>query len=322
MANVLASVIVCTHNRAELLEACVASILADTSAVSRELIVVDNRSVDETRTVAERVAAENSSAVSVRYVHERRLGKSYALNRGVREAHGELLLFTDDDALVDDGWADALVAPFAEAGVGAVGGRVLASWPHPPPPWLADGPLGRSVGLPDYGERPRRLEAPELPIGANMALRRAALDAGEPFDPSLGHQGGRSMGHEEVLVLRRIARSSELAYAPDARVVHRVIPERMTRDWIRGSFFRGGIGLGRVERLLDEPWPPVYVRFVRAARVCLGAWRIKRRNDGAATLTAEAAYAECAGYMWAGKHLEMLFGRWPWVTDWMAAHLG
>lgn len=50
-----------------------------------------------------------------------------ALNEGARHAGGELLVLLNDDAVVADGWLDALVASVdAEPGAGAVGSRVLA----------------------------------------------------------------------------------------------------------------------------------------------------------------------------------------------------
>ena len=99
-----ASIIVCTYNRSELLAATLKSILADPSAVDRELLVVDNASTDATA-AAVSAAAATSGGTEVRYLVQPLRGKSNALNLGIREAHGRYLLFTDDDVLVEPGWA-------------------------------------------------------------------------------------------------------------------------------------------------------------------------------------------------------------------------
>jgi hypothetical protein len=155
-----------------------------------------------------------------------------------------------------------------------------------------------------------------------MAVRsEIARKMDPPFDPTLGHRGARTMGHEEVLFLECVRAHSLLVYQPQARVVHRVLPERMALDAVRRSFFRGGFGLARAERLLGEPTLSLPRRLVRAARTCRGAWMTRSRNKNASHVGPQEALAECAGFMWAGKHLEMLFGRFPRLTDWMAEHL-
>jgi cellulose synthase/poly-beta-1,6-N-acetylglucosamine synthase-like glycosyltransferase len=63
-----------------------------------ELIVVDNNSNDETRTVVE--ACSKLAPMPVRYIFESRQGKSYALNTGIEATEFELLAFTDDDVRI------------------------------------------------------------------------------------------------------------------------------------------------------------------------------------------------------------------------------
>jgi glycosyltransferase involved in cell wall biosynthesis len=59
-----------------------------------ELIVVDNASTDHTREVVE---ANHEANMPCRYLREDRRGKAFALNTGITEANGDILLFTDDD---------------------------------------------------------------------------------------------------------------------------------------------------------------------------------------------------------------------------------
>jgi GT2 family glycosyltransferase len=58
-------------------------------------------------------------------VVEHTLGIAAARNRGVRESSGEIILFTDDDCVVDPHWVGSLVKPFyRDPHIGAVGGEI------------------------------------------------------------------------------------------------------------------------------------------------------------------------------------------------------
>ena len=108
------SVIVCTKDRPDDLRRCLDS-LAALRTVPLELIVVDNSSGDP-------ATAEICRGRSVRYVLESGRGSSRARNRGVAEARGEVVAFTDDDCMVDPGWLDGLADVFDDPLVMAVTG--------------------------------------------------------------------------------------------------------------------------------------------------------------------------------------------------------
>lgn len=308
------TVLVCTRDRAALLADCLRSLVADQCATSREIVVVDNGSSDGTRAVVEE-AARAATGASIRWVLEPEPGLARARNRGVAEARGELLLFTDDDVIVQPGWTDALVAAFADPAVGATGGRILAGWPKPPPAWLR-GPQAELLTLIDHGPEQRSFDAHEHPLGASFAVRAELARGFElPFDPSLGHGPAGRVAHEEVHLLNRIRQTHVLAYRPDAVVVHQVEEARMTLAYMRRAFFELGIGLGRRERLEGAPALPLPVRVVRAVRTFRGTLRAQRRNDRAAR-TGPETWEELRDYMWAGKHFEMLFGRFLRFTNW------
>lgn len=94
----LISVIVPARNEAATIETVMRSVLAS-SYQPLELIVVDDRSTDETATIAERVAREDTRARLVRgsELPAGWFGKQWACVQGYRAARGELLVFTDAD---------------------------------------------------------------------------------------------------------------------------------------------------------------------------------------------------------------------------------
>src|SRR5262245_57954609 len=94
------SIVVCTRNRARLLEQALDSIVrVEFPADDFEVLVIDNGSSDDTAAVVSRFARRVPFAV--RSVKEPRVGLSAARNRAIREACGKRLFFTDDDQLVD-----------------------------------------------------------------------------------------------------------------------------------------------------------------------------------------------------------------------------
>jgi chlorobactene glucosyltransferase len=100
----LVSVIVPARDEAVNISACVATLL-NTTYPNYEVIVVDDESRDGTSDIA-RLIAERSSGrlrlVEGQPVPPGWLGKSWACAQGLREARGELLLFTDADTRHDD----------------------------------------------------------------------------------------------------------------------------------------------------------------------------------------------------------------------------
>ena len=92
------SVIIPARNEATTIETVVASVLATTYAPF-ELIVVDDRSSDETARVVARLAAADPRVTLVRgsELESGWFGKPWACVQGYRAARGELLCFTDAD---------------------------------------------------------------------------------------------------------------------------------------------------------------------------------------------------------------------------------
>jgi glycosyltransferase involved in cell wall biosynthesis len=314
----VASILVATRNRAGALEQCLDSILADSSQSARELIVVDNGSTDETRAVV--MAAAARAPWPVIYLFEPRPGRSGALNRAIPVARAAILVFTDDDVVVHDGWADALVKAFDDPAVGAAAGRILPRWPHPPPRWM-NGTHARLLTLPDFGTEARPLQDDEMPVGANMALRRAMLNgSNSPFDPNLGDSGGVRIGFEEWFLIAQVRGHAVIAYRPEAVIDHCIDASRMTWEDMRRAHFQRGFGIQRRETLEGAGLPPLPQRINRVLRTWRVAVRERRRNAALADPGPDEAWREFRDYAWFGKHIEAAVGGWPWLANWIAAH--
>jgi glycosyltransferase involved in cell wall biosynthesis len=117
------SVIIAAYNEARCIEAKLDSTLAgqDYPYERIEAIVVSDGSTDDTDTLV--AAYPDRRARLIR--QEPRSGKSPALNRGVAAARGEVLVFTDANALFAPDAIARLAAPFASPDVGLVSGQGL-----------------------------------------------------------------------------------------------------------------------------------------------------------------------------------------------------
>jgi hypothetical protein len=121
------SVIVAAHNEAACIRAKLASALDDDYPADRlEVIVVSDASSDGT----DRLVAEYGDPRVTLVRQEPRAGKSLALNRAVARARGDVLVFTDANALFARGALARLAAPFADDDVGLVSGHGLYAAPR------------------------------------------------------------------------------------------------------------------------------------------------------------------------------------------------
>jgi len=165
-----ASIIVATHNRCELLRACLRTLpWAEISAAPAEVIVVDDASTDGTATMVEQ---EYPGAILLRNAENRNLAESH--NTGARHARGRLIVNIDSDVEVAAGWFEALLAADDDAHV--LGGRVLDFRTRQP----QSGPrrstfLGKSLAC--------TAEQATVGIGCNLAFPRRIFDAIGGFDP-------------------------------------------------------------------------------------------------------------------------------------------
>ena len=237
-----------------------------------ELVVVDSASRD-----AQAVAAA-ATAAGARLVRCERPGVDRARNAGWRTTHAPLVLFTDDDVVVDTAWADAFAAAAGE---------------HPEADFFTgriDAPPGQDtrweVALLD-DERPRLVDRGSRGVlghGASLAVRRAALERIGGWDEALG-AGARFASAPEVDLFDRLLAAGSVGwYTPSARAWHD--QWRTTRD-IFPLHFRYGTGNGaRIAKLLRTDRR----RAATVAWECLWPWGLQsllrriRHLDKAGTL--------------------------------------
>lgn len=216
----LVSLVVCTRNRSAQLAQCLDHILTLDRPDSSELIVVDNGSVDATQDIIRRY----ESSAWTRLVTEPKPSLSRARNRGWRAAHGDIVVFTDDDCYPRADFLNAAVRSFSEnTSLGFIGGRVL----------LHD-PKDARVTIKE-NESPEEFSPSDFMYagavhGANFAFRRAALESVGGFDERFG-AGTRFSSAEDIEITARVLAAGWYG-AYDPRVVVSHAHGRRSRDAI------------------------------------------------------------------------------------------
>ena len=90
------SIIIPVYNAEKYLDACVKSVLNQTSDSAFEIILVNDGSRDGSAAICDRYAAQDAR---IQVIHQENQGVSVARNVGINVAQGEYLLFLDSDDL-------------------------------------------------------------------------------------------------------------------------------------------------------------------------------------------------------------------------------
>jgi len=221
------SIIICSRNRREDLAKTLDSLEQQHAPPGStiELLVVDNDSSDGT---ANLLRSHTTRLGTFRWVNEPTPGLAHARNRALAEAHGSILVWTDDDVRFQPDWLNNLVTPLLDNRADAVKGPVTLPahyWEH-----IQGTPLERRLSWVAVDTNFSEAE-PGLLIGANMAFHRRVLEHVREFDPALG-AGPNSLGFAEETLFSIQMRYSgfRTIAAMDAVVEHHFGLQRLGVD--------------------------------------------------------------------------------------------
>ncbi len=226
MRKLTTTVVIPTHNRPEMLSDLLSSLL-ECDPLPDEVVVVDDGS-----TVPVRIDEMQWPFRFQLLRQDQSRGPGTARNLGVHSSRGDIILFTDDDCLVDPGWVGAHRKRLenAEPALGGLGGRVRAR---------GNDLFSRYYEFHRILEpRPHDAAAPErIPylVTANCAVTRRAFMKAGGFDGRIPTAGGE----DAALAIRMVKQGFHLERNLSAVVTHRY--RASLADFAR-TFYRYGLG--------------------------------------------------------------------------------
>ena len=211
-----------------------------------KLILVDNGSDDNTK----ELVLKFEHLLPLKYLFEQRRGKNAALNTGLSEIEGDLVVFTDDDIIPQPDWLNQLeLAADSQPSYSMFGGSILPEWESLPEEWLLSWiPIKLTYGILDdlSGDGPIEYN---LVFGGNMALRSKIFEMGYKFNESIGPNGTNYAQGSETQLCKRLHKDGFKAWhCKGAIVKHMIQASHMTKSWTLKRAIRFGRGQYRLGR--------------------------------------------------------------------------
>lgn len=233
------TVAVCSYNAARYLPKLLEALIAQDCPIPFGVLIVDNNSTDNTRTLVGDFAV--SSRVPVRYIHEPEQGITFARNRAIVESlTSRYLAFIDADELPEKNWLQAAVKNLHDESVDCVGGRITISLPHRPH-WLSN------ELLPFYGEVNHSSESFKIkdrstPIwSGNIAYNTRLFQHGLRFDSRYNRKGkGIGGGSDGIMFQQLLQQHRQLVYEPDMVILHLIPEEKIKRRYFLKLHYLAG----------------------------------------------------------------------------------
>jgi glucosyl-dolichyl phosphate glucuronosyltransferase len=241
------SIVICTYNRADYIREAMDSLYHQTLPKEQfEVIIVDNNSTDQTKTVCNNYITEHQDG-SFYFLEEKRQGASFARNTGAAIAKGALLCFMDDDAIADQFYLERIIHFFeSHPKAGGLGGRIIPRYIPEEPKWMSHF-VSSLVGNFDYSKNTVEFSPNKYPLESNMIIRKTDFEAVNGFNTALpGVQGTLRIGGEgKEFFLKLKALGRIIYYDPSIIVEHIVETKKLTPEYM----YRVASGIGRGERV-------------------------------------------------------------------------
>jgi glycosyltransferase involved in cell wall biosynthesis len=219
------TVVIPTYNREQVLLDTLDQLLA-LDCRADEILVIDQTPEHQAETNVRLKQLANENKITWRRIE--RPSIPTAMNLGLQQASGDIVLFLDDDIEITSALVEAHAREYLEEGVDAVVGQVVQSWQQP----LAANVSGYPVGLendPDAFQfnSSSRCEVKRIMAGNLSVRKRAALRMGG-FDENFVRVAYR---FEAEFAERFVNAGHRIIFQPNASIRHLKVPEGGTRAY-------------------------------------------------------------------------------------------
>jgi len=241
-------VLICTHNRVELLERTLQFInkAKKPNNCSISLFIVANACTDETITFLK--AYQNTETelkhLPLTWFEEPKPGKSNALNSAIPKLKATITAMVDDDHRVDENYFVALNNAFTHyPDADFFCGKIIPDWNGSEPHWIHDQGKYRIYPLPvprfDLGEQAIQVNRTiAVPGGGNLAIKTKLFKVIGEFSTELGPTGHNLGGGEDYdWVIRAYDAKAKLQYIPGMIQFHYVDNDRLVLSYLLKKSF-------------------------------------------------------------------------------------
>lgn len=252
-----ATIIICTYNRASILNKCLKSIVKQRSGKDLiELIIINNNSTDNTTDIVNSF----KDTLQPKIVLESKQGLSYAKNRGIQEATSPWLIFIDDDAYLPENYLEEVFNVINNSNFVCFGGPYYARAYGERPKWIPSNFGEREWNITKEGA----LNNGYLP-GGNFIIKRDVVSKLGGFPTNLGMKGKQiGYGEEEFVQDRLRLVGYEVGFFPTIFIYHFILPHKFKIKWQIMSSFQHG----RANKItINEQEHPVVVisKFLKSS---------------------------------------------------------
>lgn len=241
------SVVICSYNRGKYLPMVLDSLkVQDYPHHSHEIVLVNNNSTDNTDEIIRSYQQANPN-LPLLYVIEYNQGISYARNRGVETAKGDIIVFIDDDETVEPEFlthVNDFFTQYPDAGISS--GPVIPVYETEKPKWLSHFTMRLITGAYDKGNSIKLLGNKDYPGTGHACFRKSLFIKYGAFDVSLGRKGSSLMGAEDKDFFLRLMNGGEKCYyLPSAKIYHHIPDSKLSDEFFRKLTH----SMGKSERL-------------------------------------------------------------------------
>jgi glycosyltransferase involved in cell wall biosynthesis len=270
------TVLICTHNRADLLRHALEAVARLKIKPGRqwEVVVIQNNCSDSTGAVLEEFARDQRFPV-LRIANEERQGVAFARKLGFRLSRGSLIGLVDDDCQLDEDWLEEAI-DFANTHprAGAFGGCNELEWQKTPDELCLA--YGESLARQNLGDLPYQLPSHgrETLCGAGLVIRRQAIEQCRYVETGIliGRSPETLGAGEDAEICFSIRNAGwEIWYAPALKLRHYIPAARMQLSYLK----RLHRGFGRAEtclQLLAQRRPPNWLGALHGMFLALQEW--------------------------------------------------
>lgn len=231
------SVIIPTYNGLDMLRKSLPTWFEQTLEKEEyEVIVVDNRSTDETRQYMDSLLPEHKNLI---YLYEPKPGATNARHAGARKAKGEYLVFADNDGLFNpECLAEILKVYQANKECVAVTCKIEIQWDGDEPEWII--PYKQLLGQLDYRDM-MSFSTKYYLNGGLMSVRKDVFERLGGFNPDL--IGPYLIGDGDLGFVNKLhAEKAVIGWAPKAHMWHmQQVAKHGSKRGIALHYYNNGI---------------------------------------------------------------------------------